>query len=80
MHKVHGAKMCWCFNGLLDGQKKQTTIDYDRSLGNRKVDEKEREGVGEAPPSRYDYGILQDYDHSGTKLGTFWNLSITYCY
>ena len=45
---------------------KQRTIDCDRSLGNTKIDEKEREGVGEARPSRYDYGILLDYDPSGT--------------
>ena len=53
-------------NRLLDGQEKQTTIDCDQSLGNRKVNEKEGEGVGKAPPSRYDYGILLDFDPSGT--------------
>ena len=41
MHKVHGTKICWCLNRLLDGQEKQRIIDCDRSLGNRKVDEKE---------------------------------------
>ena len=40
-HKVHGTKICSCFNGLLDGQEKQRTIDCDRSLGNIKVDKKE---------------------------------------
>ena len=33
-----------CLNGLLDGREKQRTIDCDRSLGNGKIDEKEREG------------------------------------
>ena len=65
MHKVHGTKICLYLNGLLDGQEKQGTVDCDRSLGNKKVDEKELEEVGEAPPSRYDYGILLDYDPSG---------------
>ena len=53
-------------NRLLDGQEKQTTIDCDQSLGNRKVNEKEGEGVGKAPPSRYDYGILLGFDPSRT--------------
>ena len=53
------------FKWVLDGQEKQGTIDCDRSLLNSKVDEKEGEGVGDAPPSRYDYGKLLDYDPSG---------------
>ena len=35
----------------------------------RNADEKEREGVGEAPPPRYDYEIFLDYDPSGTISG-----------
>ena len=54
------------FKWVLDGQEKQGTIDCDRSLLNRKVDKKEGEGVGDAPPSQYDYGKLLDYDPSGT--------------
>ena len=42
MHNVHGTKICWYLNdGLIDGQEKQGTIDCDRSLGNRKIGEKE---------------------------------------
>ena len=66
MHNVHGTKICWYLNGLLDGQEKQRTIDCDRSLGNRKIGEKEWKGEREAPPSRYHYGILLDYHPSGT--------------
>ena len=55
-----------CLNGLLDGQEKQRSIDCVQSSGNRKADKKEREGVGEAPSSRYEYEILLDYHPSGT--------------
>ena len=47
----------------------------------RKADEKEGEGVGGAPPSRYDDGILLDYDPSGTisrnLLEYFHNILLT---
>ena len=37
-------------------------------------------GVGEAPPSRYDYENVQNTTLPEPYLGTFWNLSRAYCY